>query len=92
VNAFFEPLRNIARILAEMQMAQASAERVLSLLDAKEDIVDVSTTSDHVPLKGDIVFDHVNFHYIEGENVLTDFNLSIKAGQTVALVGESGGG
>jgi ATP-binding cassette, subfamily B, bacterial len=92
VNAFFEPLRNIARILAEMQMAQASAERVLSLLDAKEDIVDISVTNDHIPLKGDIVFDNVNFHYIEGENVLTDFNLKIKAGQTVALVGESGGG
>lgn len=92
VNAFFEPLRNIARILAEMQMAQASAERVLSLLDAKEDIIDNNHGEVYEPLHGDIVFDKVSFHYIEGEPVLKDFSLHIKAGQTLALVGESGGG
>ncbi len=92
VNAFFEPLRNIARILAEMQMAQASAERVLSLLDAKEDIIDNNDGEVYEPLHGDIVFDKVSFHYIEGEPVLKDFSLHIKAGQTLALVGESGGG
>lgn len=92
VNAFFEPLRNIARILAEMQMAQASAERVLSLLDAKEDIIDNNHGEVYEPLHGDIVFDKVSFHYIDGEPVLKDFSLHIKAGQTLALVGESGGG
>ncbi len=92
VNAFFEPLRNIARILAEMQMAQASAERVLSLLDAKEDIIDNNHGEVYAPLHGDIVFDKVSFHYIEGEPVLKDFSLHIKSGQTLALVGESGGG
>lgn len=92
VNAFFEPLRNVARILAEMQMAQASAERVLSLLDAQEDIVDVYAHDDVPMLEGNIEFENVSFHYIEGEPVLTNFNLQIKKGQTVALVGESGGG
>jgi ATP-binding cassette, subfamily B, bacterial len=92
VGSFFEPLRNIARILAEMQMAQASAERVLSLLDAKEDIVDQVQDQSFEPLNGDVVFEDVSFHYIEGEPVLENFNLHIKSGQTVALVGESGGG
>ena len=43
-------------------------------------------------LKGDIEFDHVSFHYKGGEEVLHDFSLSVKAGQTVALVGETGSG
>lgn len=92
VNAFFEPLRNVARILAEMQMAQASAERVLSLLDATESISDDIQTTEIKKLQGDITFEDVDFHYLEGEPVLQNFNLHIKQGQTVALVGESGGG
>lgn len=92
VNAFFEPLRNVARILAEMQMAQASAERVLTLLDAHQAIEDEHPVQEIKKLQGDIEFDDVSFHYLEGESVLQHFNLHIKQGQTVALVGESGGG
>ena len=43
-------------------------------------------------IKGDIEFDHVSFHYSTGEEVLEDFSLKVKAGQTVALVGETGSG
>lgn len=101
---FFEPLRQIARLIAELQLAQASAERVLSLLDSEPQIVDTPQViekygteldpkpQNYEPLIGDVEFSHVDFEYLEGERILTDFNLKIKAGQTVALVGETGSG
>ena len=101
---FFEPLRQIARLLAEFQMAQASAERVLNLLNAEVDLVDredviaqYGTILEPKPeayekVKGDVEFDHVDFYYKKEEPVLVDFNLSVKAGQTIALVGETGSG
>lgn len=101
---FFEPLRNIARILAEFQLAQAAAERVLSLMEQEIQLVDkeavIATYGDllhpkkevYPTLVGDVEFDHVTFYYNEKEPVLTDFSLSVKAGQTVALVGETGSG
>ena len=101
---FFEPLRQIARLIAELQLAQASAERVLSLLDSEPQIVDTPEViekygtelepkpQNYEPLAGDVEFRHVDFEYLEGERVLTDFNLKVKAGQTVALVGETGSG
>lgn len=101
---FFEPLRQIARLLAEFQMAQASAERVLSLLNAEVDLVDKDeviqkygtilepNTEIYEKVKGDVTFDHVSFYYKAEEPVLEDFNLNVRAGQTIALVGETGSG
>ena len=103
-NQFFEPLKQIARLIAELQMAQASAERVMSLLDEEPQIVDSEEviekygtilnpkTENYPEMLGDIVFENVDFRYIEEEPVLTDFNLKVKAGQTIALVGETGSG
>ncbi len=101
---FFEPIRNIAGVFAEMQSAQAAAERVLTLLETKPDIVDSPEVEavfgdnfhpkkENWPeLRGDVEFCHVDFQYKEGEKVLSDFNLKIKAGETVALVGPTGAG
>lgn len=101
---FFEPIRNIANVFAEMQSAQAAAERVLTLLETKPDIVDTpeveETFGDNFhpkkenwpELHGDVEFCHVDFQYKEGEKVLSDFNLKIKAGETIALVGPTGAG
>jgi ATP-binding cassette subfamily B protein len=101
---FFEPLRQIARLLAEFQMAQASAERVLQLLNSKPEIVDgqaviakygtvLAPKRDvYEKIKGNVTFENVNFHYNPEEPVLMDFNLDVKSGQTIALVGETGSG
>jgi len=101
---FFEPLRNIAGILAELQMAQAAAERVMSLIDEPVDITDSAKVieeygtvfagkkENYPPIKGDVEFRHVDFYYNENEPLLKDFNLKVKAGQTIALVGETGAG
>ena len=101
---FFEPIQSITSIFAELQNAQASAERVISLLDTEEDITDteevIEKYGDSInpkpenwpPIKGDISFEHVNFSYIPEEIILEDFNLEIPAGSSVALVGETGAG
>ena len=101
---FFQPVRDIARIFAEMQSSQAAAERVISLLETEPDIVDTPEVEaafgdnfhpkkENWPeLIGDIDFEDVTFRYKDGEKVLEHFNLHVEHGQTVALVGETGSG
>ncbi len=101
---FFEPVRQVARLMAEFQMAQASGERVFSMLDSVSAIQDtpevlekygsVFEPSDEIldPIIGDVEFKNIDFYYNKEEPVLSNFNLKVKAGQTVALVGETGSG
>ncbi len=86
------PIQEMARVYAEMQQAVASAERVFSLLDAKPEIVDYPYATDPGTIRGEIQFAHVSFQYEEDNPVLTDFNLTIKRGETIALVGPTGAG
>lgn len=86
------PIQDMARIFAEMQHAIASAERIFSLVDAVPDVANREGAFDPGTIKGDIEFDHVTFYYEEGVPVLTDFNLKVKRGETIALVGPTGGG
>ncbi len=100
----FEPISNLARIFAELQSAQAAAERVMTMLETEPEISDSPEVIEQFgdsfhpkrenwpPLKGDIEFRDVSFRYSGGEQVLSHFNLKIQAGQTVALVGETGSG
>ncbi len=103
-NQFFEPLRQIARLMAEMQMAQAAGERVLDLLDSTPSIIDTKEViqkygdafdkkvENFEEIHGDIEFKDITFYYNESEIILKGFNLSVKQGQTIALVGETGSG
>ena len=100
----FEPISNIARIFADLQASQAAAERVVSMLETEPEIADTPEVVERFgdsfeprrenwpDIRGDIEFDHVSFHYSTGEEVLSDFSLKVSAGQTVALVGETGSG
>ncbi len=101
---FFDPVLELARIYTEMISAQAAAERVMNLLGEKEEIEEshevLSQYGDHYdqktqnwePIKGNITFKNVDFWYKEGEYILRDFNLEVKQGETIALVGETGSG
>jgi len=90
---FFDPVLELSRVFADLQYAQASAERVLSLLNEVPDIKDpLVEIPEGKSIKGAIRFENVNFHYGKGEMILKDFNLDIRAGETVALVGETGSG
>ncbi len=86
------PIQDLARVYAELQHAIASAERVFSLIDSVPDVVDRPNPIDPGTLKGDIEFDHVDFTYEDGKPVLADFSLKVKQGETIALVGPTGGG
>ncbi|MCB9076662.1 MAG: ABC transporter ATP-binding protein [Anaerolineaceae bacterium] len=86
------PIQELARVYAEMQNSIASAERIFSLIDAEPEVVDRSYAFDPQTVKGDIHFDHVDFFYDEKKPVLLDFNLRVKQGETIALVGPTGGG
>ncbi len=86
------PVQDMARVYAEMQHAIASAERVFSLIDAVPEVTDRPRAVDPGTIRGDVEFDHVGFWYKEEEPVLEDFSLKVKRGETVALVGPTGGG
>lgn len=86
------PIQDLARVYAEMQHSIASAERIFKLLDTKPDIHNRTGAIPASTLLGDIEFDHVDFYYDERTPVLQDFTLHIKAGETIALVGPTGGG
>ncbi|MBC8331170.1 MAG: ABC transporter ATP-binding protein [Anaerolineae bacterium] len=88
------PIQEMARVYAEMQQSVASAERIFSLLDATPEVVDKPEAISPPSIRGDIRFENVDFHYDDNENdpVLEDFNLHIRQGETIALVGPTGGG
>jgi len=86
------PVQDLAHVYAEMQHAVASAERVFSLVDAVPEVMDRPGAVDPGTLRGDIEFDHVDFSYESDDPVLTDFSLKVRRGETIALVGPTGGG
>lgn len=86
------PIQEMARVYAELQHAIASAERIFSLIDAVPEVKDQPGAIDPGTIQGDIVFDNVLFYYDDDEPVLKDFNLHVKRGETIALVGPTGGG
>jgi len=86
------PIQEMARVYAELQNAVASAERIFSLIDTVPEIFDQPGAIDPGTIRGDITFEDVRFSYDDDEPVLQNFNLSVKRGETIALVGPTGGG
>jgi ATP-binding cassette subfamily B protein len=104
MRSFFDPILNVARISNDMKHAQVAAERVFNLISHEPEIKDkeevIAKYGDELnlkkenweELKGEVEFDHVSFRYSTGPVILDDFNLHVKAGQSVAIVGETGAG
>ncbi len=92
ITSIMWPIQDLARIYAELQHAVASAERIFDLLDTVPDIQDRPDPIDPGTLKGGIEFDHVSFYYEDGKPVLNNFTMKVKDGETIALVGPTGGG
>jgi ATP-binding cassette, subfamily B, bacterial len=86
------PIQDLARVYAEMQHSIASAERIFKLIDTEPEVHNKPDAVDAATLLGEIEFDHVNFYYEDRKPVLTDFTLKVKPGETIALVGPTGGG
>lgn len=87
---FSRPINDIAQLYGTIQTALAGAERVFALIDQPDEDSSGSLTMDHVT--GEISFRNVNFSYVPGKQVLYDFNLDVKPGQKIALVGATGSG
>jgi len=86
------PIQDLARVYAEMQHSIASAERIFKLVDTEPEVQNKANAVPAGTLMGEIHFDHVDFYYEERKPVLQDFNLTIKPGEMIALVGPTGGG
>ncbi|MBK8823718.1 MAG: ABC transporter ATP-binding protein [Anaerolineales bacterium] len=91
LDQFFFPILNLTSFWAQIQSGLSAAERVFALIDADPNVI--QTEKQDVPrLKGEIHFDHMHFRYSDKEPILTDFNLLIQPGETLALVGHTGAG
>jgi ATP-binding cassette subfamily B protein len=86
------PIQDLARVYADMQHSIAAAERIFKLIDTPAEIKDRFDAIPAETMRGEIIFDHVEFYYEDRKPVLTDFNLTVKPGEMIALVGPTGGG
>ncbi|MBI5935651.1 MAG: ABC transporter ATP-binding protein [Chloroflexi bacterium] len=86
------PVQDLARVYSEMQHSIASAERIFKLLDTRPKVHNRPDAVAATSLLGKIEFDHVDFYYEDRKPVLTDFTLTVNPGETIALVGPTGGG
>jgi ATP-binding cassette subfamily B protein len=88
----FDPACQVARVLSEFQAAQASAERLLGLVETVPEIRDDPEAVDGGTIRGAIELSRVDFRYGKDRLIFDDFSLAIPAGQTLAVVGETGSG
>ncbi|KHD85237.1 multidrug ABC transporter ATP-binding protein [Heyndrickxia ginsengihumi] len=91
IDNLYSPLRRLVNSGTTLTQAFASMDRVFELMDETYDIDDLPNAKECNHVRGDIQFDHVSFSY-DKEPILKDIDLNIRAGETVALVGMSGGG
>ena len=89
---FTRPINEIANQYAQLQSALAGAERVFEIMDSEPEDEGGNEPFEIEDVKGDIDFKDVKFSYVEGEPVLTDFDLWVRSGQKIAIVGATGSG
>ena len=87
---FSRPINELAQLYGQIQTAIAGAERIFGVMD--ETAEDHSGDRDFDVSNGVIEFEHVNFGYVPGKQVIHDFNLRVEAGKKIALVGSTGSG
>jgi ATP-binding cassette subfamily B protein len=91
ISMLFRPIRELADKINTLQMGVVSSERVFKVLDAEESTKDTGTHAPQI-IEGDITFENVWFAYNEEQWVLKNVSFTVKAGETVALVGATGAG
>ncbi|AOT70814.1 ABC transporter ATP-binding protein [Geosporobacter ferrireducens] len=92
VNMFLQPIRRITTLVENLQKGMAGFNRFTETLDLQPDIQDDKDAMTVGRIQGDLRFENVTFSYNNKKDVLHDISLQIRAGETVALVGPSGGG
>ncbi|MCS6825932.1 MAG: ABC transporter ATP-binding protein/permease [Caldilinea sp.] len=91
VSLFWFPMINLSAFWSQFQGALSATERIFALIDAEPAVIQTDRRP-VPPLRGDIRFERVDFRYGEKEQVLQDFSLHIRPGESVALVGHTGAG
>lgn len=86
-----DPLSQVSNMSAQIQSAFSAMNRVVDLLQEKEEIKDEADAIEVEKIKGNVSFEHVQFGYYE-EPIIKDFSVEVKAGQMVAIVGPTGAG
>jgi ATP-binding cassette, subfamily B, bacterial len=92
INTLLMPIRKLIDFTEQFQRGMTGFERFLEIMDTEPDIQDKEDSIDLHEVKGMVTFDNVSFKYDEGVHVLKGIDLVLKPGETVALVGPSGGG
>jgi len=89
---FTFPIMQLAGQANLLQSGLASAERVFELLDEAEETPDIATGAQLGDITGSVALEHVDFRYLPDKPLITDFNLDVKPGQAIAIVGPTGAG
>ncbi|HEY8626492.1 MAG TPA: ABC transporter ATP-binding protein [Solirubrobacteraceae bacterium] len=95
LNNFFDPIQQLSQLYTTYQSGMAALDKIFDLLDEQPELVDAPDATVLPRIRGELTFDHVSFRYgseDDGAWALRDVQLVIPAGQTVALVGETGAG
>ncbi|MEZ5121433.1 MAG: ABC transporter ATP-binding protein [Solirubrobacterales bacterium] len=96
LNGFFDPINQLSQVYTTYQSGMAALDKIFELLDQDPELVDAPDAVDLPRIRGEIRFDHVTFSYRTADDetvdALTDVDLVIPPGQTVALVGATGAG
>lgn len=91
-NQYTKPFNEISGVVTELQNAIACAARIFALIEEEPQIPDKKDAVALTDVEGRIVLEHVEFSYVLDKELITDFNLSVRAGQRVAIVGPTGCG
>jgi ATP-binding cassette subfamily B protein/subfamily B ATP-binding cassette protein MsbA len=93
IDRLFDPIRDLSRRFDTLQSTMAGGERILELLDTQVEVQDAEDALEMKPIIGEVRFENVSFHYSDDPTlVLNQIDIHVNAGQTVALVGETGAG
>lgn len=86
-----QPIQTLTQLASMLQSARSSLERIFAVLDENNEVAEVTEHLSH-DLTGQVSFNHVDFQYVEGKPLIRDFNLDVKPGQMIAIVGPTGAG
>jgi ATP-binding cassette subfamily B protein/subfamily B ATP-binding cassette protein MsbA len=93
IERFFEPIRDLSQRYDSFQSTMAGGERIFALMDTPVEVADAPEAVELPAIQGEVIFDNVSFHYADDPALVLDqINLHVRAGETVALVGETGAG